>query len=401
MIQSALFFILGFLCAALLAFLVAPAIWRRAVVLTRRRVEAAVPLTMDEIQADKDRLRAEFAMAARKLEMSVKSFKDKAAGQAVEIDRSREELKRIAGERDERGRAIATLEAGAEELRAELRQREDTLEQQADKVAGLEARLGEQAQELERMGLMYDEASFEASSRQIDLVARDTRLEKMSEDVVTLRNQRKEADGRVRELGAELKEAREVLRSERKKAAALEKKNERLSSSLADRDERLERRERDLTRFRDQLKDNGTEELRLAAELEREQELRTRLEGEVAELTAQLSRLISGATAGDIADTVERLERRLGTLDDENARLRAELDHLQRADADHWSEERWGGAMLREQINDLAAEMVALTARLEGPGSPIEAALAADDADHDGVSLADRVRALQKAAAGR
>ncbi|RWX60080.1 hypothetical protein EN780_32935, partial [Mesorhizobium sp. M4B.F.Ca.ET.089.01.1.1] len=70
MVQSILFFALGFLCAGFLALLIAPAIWRRAVALTRRRVEASMPLTLAEIQANKDQVRAEFAMSTRRLEMS-------------------------------------------------------------------------------------------------------------------------------------------------------------------------------------------------------------------------------------------------------------------------------------------------------------------------------------------
>ena len=85
MIESILFFSLGFLCAGFLALMVAPALWRRAVVLTRRRIESTVPLSLNEIQADKDRMRAEFAMSTRRLEMSIKSFREKAAGQIVEI----------------------------------------------------------------------------------------------------------------------------------------------------------------------------------------------------------------------------------------------------------------------------------------------------------------------------
>jgi chromosome segregation ATPase len=405
-IQTTLFFILGFLCAAFLALMVAPAVWRRAVALTRKRIEASVPLTMDEIQADKDRMRAEFAMATRRLEMSVKSFKEKAAGQIVEINRNREELKRIAEERDERNRTVTDLEARASELRAELKQREDTLQRHADKLAELEQRLEEKALELDRLGRMYDEASFNASSRQIDLVAQETKMEKLSEDVVTLRNERKEADGRVREMAAELKEARDALRAERKKAVVLEKKAERLTASLAEREEKLERREKELSRFRDQVKDGGTQERRLSDDIGKEQAERVRLEGEVADLTGQLSRLISGATAGDLSATVakleadrQRVEERIAVLTRENRKLTAELADLQRVHAEDWGEERRGSAVLREQINDLAAEVVALTATLDGPESPIHAALKAGGSKGQGVSLADRVRALQKAAA--
>ena len=42
-----------------------------------------------------------------------------------------------------------------------------------------------------------------------------------------------------------------------------------------------------------------------------------------------------------------------------------------------WAAERVENALLRERINDVAAEVARLTAALEGPGSPIETMLAA------------------------
>ena len=158
MIQSILFFTLGFLCAGFLALMVAPAIWRRAVALTRKRIEASVPLSLTDIQADKDRMRAEFAMSTRRLEMSIKAFKDKAAAQVIEINRNREELKRLAGEpRQASNDSLSELEAKAGELRGELRQREEQLQRLAAKLAEAEkaieaagARAGEDGPALRR-----------------------------------------------------------------------------------------------------------------------------------------------------------------------------------------------------------------------------------------------------------
>jgi hypothetical protein len=104
-------------CAGFLALMVAPAIWRRAVALTRKRVEASVPLTLAEIQADKDRSRAEFAMATRRLEMNIKTLREKSAEQLVEINRGREQLKEIAVERRDKNQALSELEAKNEALR--------------------------------------------------------------------------------------------------------------------------------------------------------------------------------------------------------------------------------------------------------------------------------------------
>ncbi len=409
MIQTTLFFILGFLCAAFLALMVAPAIWRRAVALTRKRIEASVPLTMDEIQADKDRLRAEFAMSTRRLEMSLKSFREKASEQILEINRNRDELKRIAGERDEKNTAVTELEGRAGELRAELRQREEQLQRLSERLGEHERMLGERAIELEKLGRMYDEASFSASSRQIEMVAQESKLEKLTDDVATLRNERKEADRRVREVVAENKVARDALREEQKKHAALEKKVERLTSTLTDRDDKLERRERELARMREQVKGGGATEHDLQQELAGEQEQRAKLEAEVAELTLRLSALLSGATGGDVEKAAsklegdrKRLEERLSVLTHENKKLRASLDDMQRASSDGWDEERRENAVLREQINDLAAEVVNLTAMLDEPDSPIRKALAAEpsgEGTNGAPSLAERIRALQKAAA--
>ena len=64
MIEPIMYAGLGFLAATLLALVILPMVHARAVRLTMRRLEAATPLSMAEIQADKDQLRAEFAMAA-------------------------------------------------------------------------------------------------------------------------------------------------------------------------------------------------------------------------------------------------------------------------------------------------------------------------------------------------
>jgi hypothetical protein len=79
MIQAIMYFGIGFLFASLIGIAVIPMIHARAVRLTLRRVENSIPQSMAEIQADKDLLRAEFAMQARRLEIDVEQLKDKSA----------------------------------------------------------------------------------------------------------------------------------------------------------------------------------------------------------------------------------------------------------------------------------------------------------------------------------
>jgi chromosome segregation ATPase len=414
-IESTLFFTLGFLCAGFLALMIAPAIWRRAVNLTRRRIEASVPLTLNEIQADKDKLRAEFAMSTRRLEMSIKGFKEKAAEQIAEIGRSREELKRLAAERDEKHAAITALEAQGAELRAELRQREDQLQQANARLDEAGKALEARALDLERLGGLYEEATFAASGRQIELVARESEIERLNDDLARVSKGRREFDRRLSDAENERRNAFDTLAAEKKRVTDLEGKVERMLSTLADREEKLERREKELARLRDQLKGlSGTEDS-LGQKLMDAQAEKFKLEAQVAELSQQLSTMLSGARGGDVEKAVgklskdrERLEQRLSLLTRENKRLRAELDAIERARTEEWSDERRSSALLREQINDLAAEVVNMTIMLEGKDSAAAKALAQPVADRpvdaDGkavISLADRVRALQKAAASR
>lgn len=356
MIQAGLSFVLGFLSAAFLALLVAPAIWRRAVVLTRRRVEASLPLTMEQITAEKDGLRAEFAMTARALEMKLKAQKDKAAAQAVEIGRIREDL---AGAREDgtaKDRAIAALEARIGAMQAEIEAKEGEARLLAEQGLELEKLAAERARELAALGRMYDEASFAASSRQIEMVAQEAKLEKLAADAAVLRGERKEATARAREAGVESKALREALRAETRKVAALEKKIEGLIASQSQAEERLERRERDLERLREKMK---------------------------AEPVA--------AAGVDQARLMERLD----VLTRENRKLREGHGGKRQAGGGTDAE---GVALLRRQIADLAAEVVHLTARLDEDGSALREVLAAaPSGGTGGPSLAERIRALQEA----
>ncbi|MER8727994.1 hypothetical protein [Mesorhizobium sp. M1027] len=384
MVQSILFFVLGFLCAGFLALMIAPAVWRRAVALTRKRVEGSMPLTLAEIQADKDRIRAEFAVSVRRLEMTVKSLREKAAEQLVEIGRDREALKELAAERQDKNRVVADLTTRGEELR----KRDEQLQQLSERLAETERALEKRGLELRKLEHMYDDASFSSSSRQIELVARESELQKLASDISLLRGQRKEADRRSQELAAESKALRDALKAEKKRTGDLEKKIERLLATLADREDRLERREKELVRLREKPKSAERAPAGGLAGVPGSQ-VNVAANGDIEKTTAKLD-----------ADR-ERLEARLTSLARENRRLKTDLAAVETSKSRAGDDAGSASAALREEMNDLAAQVVALTARLDGPDSPIARALAAAEDTRPGSSgrsLADRVRALQKAA---
>lgn len=415
MVQSVLLFSLGFLCAAFLALMIAPAIWRRAVALTRKRIEASVPLTLNEIQADKDRMRAEFAMSTRRLEMSVKSFREKAAAQVAEINRNRQELKHLSEARDVKALALSQLETQATALRRELGQREQQLEQVSERLAEAEQTLEARAGEIDRLSQMNDELSVASSNRQIELVSRDTQIEKLSTDVDSLRAARRENEKRMRQLETDEKNARRALGVETRKLKDAEKKIERLMASLSDREDKLERRDKELARLRAEQKAIRAEVDAVTREITEAGKEKVELEARLADMTLQMTNLLSRVDDGTVEKAVAgltedrgRIATELKTLRNENEALRENVTIMERGKTDDWDDQKRENAILRERINDLAAEVVAMTAMLEGPASPIgeiirepAGANAVSGGGGEVTSLASRVRALQKAAASR
>lgn len=92
MINALLFGALGFLLGCLLALALAPPLWNRAVKLTTRRLEATMPMSLNDIQADKDQLRAEFAIELRKVEVALDKAREKAARELIESNKRRAEI---------------------------------------------------------------------------------------------------------------------------------------------------------------------------------------------------------------------------------------------------------------------------------------------------------------------
>ncbi len=92
MIDAVMFAALGFLIASLLALMLAAPLWHRAVRLTTRKLESTMPMSVTDIQADKDQLRAEFAIELRRVEVALEKAKDKAARELVQANKRRVEI---------------------------------------------------------------------------------------------------------------------------------------------------------------------------------------------------------------------------------------------------------------------------------------------------------------------
>ena len=198
-----MFFALGVLVAGLLGLMILPALWRRAVRLSTRRLEMQRPLSMEEVLADRDLLRAEFAVAERRLEVKLATEQDARTRDRAELGRKTAALiaqsETIAALRDDYARAMAMLteaNAHAIDLHAQLG------------AAMIEAHDGLVAREkYEALGLETRRAQQLAKDQQLVIAGLETRLAGAE---AQWRDAQRECDAREKRI-SELDDARAEL----------------------------------------------------------------------------------------------------------------------------------------------------------------------------------------------
>jgi len=254
-----------------------------------------------------------------------------------------------------------------------------------------------------------------ADSRQVELVAVRTQIEELKGRVGDAEKEFSTTQARL---------AQERTDSERATHELVEARGrvENLSQRVTDLDRQLIVQVKEAEMLGNRVNDL---EARLATQgkilAEREYENnQLRQANENAERAARELRTEIAATNGGKSPVVEKLraekaavEEQLRAARDERAKLQRDINAIQQQAESSWQTERMENALLRERINDIAAEVAKLAMQLEGPNSAIEAMLAAEPdvpktpakpandvpgtaaVSEGGGTLAERIRALQ------
>jgi chromosome segregation ATPase len=413
MIEPIMYFGIGFLVAALFGLVVIPLVHGRAVRLTMRRLEAATPLSMAEIHADKDQLRAEFAMSTRRLEMSVEQLKNKTTSQFAEIGKKSDSINRLKMELGEKTATIFSLEARDKTLRDQLRATEDEIAVKTTVMHAAERTLSDKEAELAKLVGALDERSSLADAQKVEIVALKTQVDALKDRLNTAGNELKTVEDRRDAERIELKSATQELAEERGRVENLGRRVADLEQQLVAQTTAtglLDRRAQELeSRLNEQSRSLNQSEFELN---QARNELLTARSSE-NDLRTGLAELHERASAAADALKTEKAQLRsdLDRITDERDRLARDLGHMKRETEENWAAERVENSLLRERINDVAAEVARMASALEGPNSPIEAILAAEtvrdraaafrtgaavsEAASTNGDLADRIRALQ------
>jgi len=418
MIEPIMYLAIGFLVSMLCGLMIVPLVHNRAVRLTTRRLEAATPLSMAEIQADKDQLRAEFAMSARRLEMSVEQLKNRTTSQLAELGKKTDAINRMKIELGEKNATIFALEAREKAVKEQLRATEEEFSDKTEALRLAEQALTDKQGELTKLGTELNDRSMVADSRKVELVTVRTQIEELrrrvndaEKDFAATQSRLTQERGESEVATRDLSEARSRVENLSQRVTDLDrqlivqvKEAEMLGNRVNDLEERLATQGK-LLAERD-FENNQLRQVNAAAERSMK-ELRDQIE---------LTNSGSWPAIDKLKGEKGALEEQLRVTRDERAKLQRDINAIQQQAENNWATERMENALLRERINDIAAEVAKLAMQLEGPHSAIEAILGAEQPASakpaakatngaagagsaatapPGGTLAERIRALQ------
>jgi chromosome segregation ATPase len=414
LLEPSMYFAIGFLLAALLSLPLMGAIHRRAARLTSRHLDSRLPLSVDELRAEKDLLRSDFAVATTRLQSTLDDTRAKFAAQSVEIGRQGTAVASLKTALGEKAQTIAAIEAREAALKERLRETEHEHAAKAISLDDARRALAGKEAELARLSTAIDDRELVTDHQGLELARARVNVEALKATVVELN---REVDGlseRLAHARGESETATRELADERGKVENLGRRVGELEQHLAAQTteaEILGRRAHDLeTRLGEQsrlLTQSEFELKQVRGEIETARKTEGDLRSAIAELDGR-----ANSTGEKLKAERDQLQAELDRTRSERDGLARELGTMKRETEENWASERVENALLRERINDVAAEVARLASALEGPNSPIDAILAAEtvrdrvavtsngetkhaEAISSNGDLADRIRALQ------
>lgn len=373
MIEYALLFTLGFLAATLTGLLLAPVIQKRIVKFTENRMLATMPLSPQEVRAQKDMARAAFAAENARLSESVRQEREKHTLTMVRNEKLLAEAAAIGTENAELHAQIADMNIEAGDMRSLLRREEMKSEQLKAALAGADRELRARLADIEKLNGIINHLNADLDNMKIELATRDTAVENIKSRAGNLRDEREKLR---EELKAAIEKAKGLelrLSREEGRVRQLETRLTRELAGNADKDNAIERRIAEINRLRDKVKTLTAENKEVAKATRATGLARTIATNRIAARRTEKPQppLDIAALEEDVRNQGTALTERLlaaGSTTNDTA--------------------------LREEMADLASKMIVLTAAREGANSPVHELIATINPalDGDERSLARRVR---------
>ncbi len=361
-------FTIGFLTAAMLALLILPGLSRRAERLARRRVEARLPTSVSQIAAERDQLRAELAVEARRIEIKAESIAQEHAASLLELGRRDVQIASVEAELATRSESLAALETEHAALIVSDAGTRATLEQTSATLAETQRDLSEKEAALSDLGARHRALSQTAEERRLSIAGLETTVEGLRIRISNLERDVAEKAGVIAATGLELAERQTQV-------AVLEHKVAALTHERDERDHLIAQLRAEATAVEAAAgaaaRSSGELEIRLAA-------VETRAASAEADL--ETARKQVHDLGEELAVAVERLRAEkaaaTGSLDELRAERRAlehELEALRRERHVEMVAISAENEALRHEIERVAEEILS-SSRASGQDQPASAA---------------------------
>lgn len=398
---------LGFLIALFVVLAIAPAVWRRAVALTEKRIYSTMPISREEIQAQTGAVRAEGAMAVRRAEMERDLAARKTVKLEAEASRRNSEIKELKADLEEKAADIEQLEKLVAEAHDQIDELTSENARLAENLVRSRNDVSEKLAELSQLSQDLSIAAVNVSNHEVELASREAELSRQSESIRVLREQLRESENKRREAKSAAKNMAADKKSNRVKIRDLENRLEKLMTQSAQLEERLERRDSEVKQLRSDLREKNKEVSAYQRQLKSGERQIAKLENEVDRLEAKVKTTTAGFSSEEKNSTIEKLEVLTARLRRENKALK-EKETAQSNDglpaAKDKNGAKSGDEILRDQINEIAAQVVAMTSMIQGEESPIDDIISGSGKSDtppiapggEVIDLAERIRALQE-----
>jgi chromosome segregation ATPase len=375
-IEYTLLFGMGFMAAALLAMLLAPAIHRRVVHYTENRLKATMPLSPQEIRAQKDMVRALYAAENAKTQHELTREREKAIGLKLQNETLSADAGRLVAENQDLKTQIDEMSTEAADLRSGLRRADLDLASVRETLKRVEIATAAKDVELEVRANRIGRLISDIDHMRIEAMSRDTEIDTLKTRIQFMRDEREDLRRENKLLIKRAKDAEIRLTQEEHKVLRLEDHLARDAAERADAGSALERRQRELADLKAKLKAAN-------AQLRNAQRSLKQAGLPLPETTED--------TLIDEPTPTRRISPEL-LENDIRHRQTALTERLLKATSAAEDGE------LREELGDIAAKMILLTSMREtsAEGPAVIAELMAQPARGAGTprSLVDRVMAL-------
>ncbi|MFS8124911.1 hypothetical protein QD336_21010 [Rhizobium sp. BR 250] len=408
MIEYAILFGLGFLTATLLALLIAPAIHRRVVAYTENRLRATMPISPQEVRAQKDMARALYAAENAKVRQELDTEREKNTSLRLANEAASSDAYRL-GEQN-RGFSLKieelTLEIG--ELRAAL----DASEERAGTISAnllqQEQAANERASQMSDLTARLTNLTRELDDSKITAATRDLEAEQAKQSATRFRKEGETATRELQDVAARNKEAMTAVARESRKVTRLEEQLATLMAKNADLDTMLTLRNQEVARLKEQLAATGGRSndmiIRLpnpAVPVEKAVSPPQPVAAPAPLAALETAPVVAEEAAEAVsaeetpapplvepaAPAPEGLEQEIEDIRNQGTALTERLLNVRGTGNDE---------PIRREIARIAAEMIALTAAREGEASPIPGLLAKASGSSGRESLAKRAKVVME-----